>query len=92
MRLIDEFLARSGVPRCQKDIKETADVIAKVTPLGVAHGLIFVGGIPHVLERDCQRIALERRREGVQVRSRSLLCVSNAAVSLSICLTQRTAS
>ena len=60
VRLIDEFLARSGVPRCQKDIKETADVIAKVSSL-CSLWPYFAGGIPHVLERNRQRLALERR-------------------------------
>jgi len=30
LRLIDEFLARSGLARCSKDIKEVAEIIAKV--------------------------------------------------------------
>lgn len=48
VRLIDEFLARSGVPRCQKDIKETADVIAKVCR--ARHGPVpdALGWLPHV--------------------------------------------
>lgn len=38
IRLIDEFLAKSGVSRCV-DFKETAEMIAKVLPL--SHSLTF---------------------------------------------------
>jgi len=41
LRLIDEFLAKSGQGRC-RELKETADVIAKVTSHSNLHIYIYI--------------------------------------------------